>query len=145
MNTGHSRRKFLETTGFGAVSLMGSSWLAAVKAAQEPPPDLVVINAKVTTMDDATPRAEAFAVRGDRFFAVGSTTDMKSLAGPKTRIYDAKGMMVVPTFNDTHNHGGGEILLYDVLVGNPFVAEFVTIQSVIDKLKERAAKTPPGY
>ena len=53
-------------------------------------------------------------------------------------------MMVVPGFNDTHNHGGGDILLYEVLVGNPYVVEFVTIQSIIDKLKERAAKTPPG-
>ncbi len=31
-----------------------------------------------------------------------------------------------------------------MLVGNPYVVEFVTIQSIIDKLKARAAKTPPG-
>ena len=46
----------------------------------------MVINAKVTTMDPAMPAAEAFAVRVGRFPAVGCTTDMKSLAGPKTRI-----------------------------------------------------------
>jgi len=31
-----------------------------------------------------------------------------------------------------------------VLVGNPYDVEFVTIQSIIDKLKARAAQTPPG-
>src|ERR1039458_174469 len=109
MGIGQSRRQFLESTGFGTAALAGSSWLAAARAAVEnPTPDLIVINAKVTTMDRATPAAEAFAVRAGRFLAVGSTADMKSLAGPKTRIYDAKGMMVVPGFNDTHNHGGGD-------------------------------------
>ncbi len=97
MSIRQSRRVFLEGAGFGAAGLMGSSWFDFARAAEEnATPDLVVINAKVTTMDDAVPRAEAFAIRADRFIAVGSTTDMKSLAGPKTRIYDAKGMMVVP-------------------------------------------------
>jgi predicted amidohydrolase YtcJ len=139
-----SRRAFLETTGFSAVA--GSSFLSFAHAAElDSTPDLIVINAKVTTMDPAKPRAEAFAVKGDRFLAVGSTTDMKSLAGPRTRTYDAKGMFITPGFIDTHNHGGGTILLYEVLVGNPYVVEYVTIQSIIDKLKARAAATPPGY
>ena len=102
MSIAKSRRQFLESAGFGTAALMGSSWLAAAKAAAEnPPPDLIVTNAKVTTMDPAAPAAEAFAVRSGRFLAVGSTADIKSLAGPKTRTYDAKGMMIVPGFNDT--------------------------------------------
>ena len=36
-------------------------------------PDLVVVNAKVYTVDPAAPRAEAFAVNGGRFIAVGSS------------------------------------------------------------------------
>ncbi len=146
MNLRQSRRKFLEAAGFTAGTVMGSSWLSAAKAAEDnPAPDLIVINAKVTTLDPANPKAQAFAVRSGRFIAVGDTTDIKALAGPKTQTYDAKGMMITPGYNDTHNHGGGEILLYDVLVGNPYVVEYVTIQSVIDKLKARAAQTPPGY
>jgi len=53
-------------------------------------------------------------------------------------------MTIVPGFIDTHNHAGGTTLLYEVLVGNPFEVEFVTIQSVIDKLKARARELPPG-
>ncbi len=63
---------------------MGSSWATTARAAgDDARPDLVVINAKVTTMDPAQPAAEAFAVKGGRFLAVGSTADMKALAGPQ--------------------------------------------------------------
>jgi predicted amidohydrolase YtcJ len=140
-----NRRAFLETAGFTAATVGFGGWLSAARAVElDSTPDLVVINAKVTTMDPRNPGAQAFAVRAGRFTAVGSTTDIKSLAGPKTRIYDAKGMFVTPGFSDTHNHGGGEQLLYGVNAGNPYVVEYVTIQSIIDKLKARAAKTPPG-
>jgi hypothetical protein len=109
-----------------------------------PDPDLVVYNARVYTMDRNLPRAEAFAVAGSRFVAVGGTAEMRALAGAQTRIFDAKGMTVVPGFTDAHNHAGGTMLLYEVLVGNPFEVEFVSIQSIIDKLKGRAREVPPA-
>ena len=95
-------------------------------------------------MDPRAPRAEAFAVSGGRFVAVGSTSDIRNLAGKNTQTFDAKGMTVVPGFIDCHNHAGGETLLNEVLVGNPFEVEFVSIRSIIGKLRERAQKTPPG-
>ena len=95
-------------------------------------------------MDARNPRSEAFAVKDGRFAAVGATSDVRNLVGQGTQIYDAKGMTVVPGFVDCHNHAGGETLLYDVLVGNPFEVEFVSIRSIVDKLKARAQQTPPG-
>src|ERR1700754_1446896 len=118
-----SRRHFM--------SLMGGAFAAVAPKpvfADPQEPDLIVFNARVTTVDTAMPAAQAFAVRAGRFVAVGSN-DIKSLAGKKTRLTDAKGMMVVPGFIDTHNHAGGggigsgsaggEGLLYDLHVGNP--------------------------
>jgi predicted amidohydrolase YtcJ len=132
-------------SGFTAATLGGASWSAMAQTlAAGGPPDLIVINAKVTTMDRGQPSAQAFAIKGDRFVAVGSTTDIKSLAGPRTRTYDAKGMFITPGFVDTHNHGRGEGLLYGVLAGNPYVVEFVTIQSIIDKVAAKAKTLPPG-
>ncbi len=145
MSLRKNRRVFLESTGFAGAALLGSSWLSAARAIEEnPTPDLVVINARIATMDAARPEAQAFAVRAGRFTAVGATADIRSLAGPKTRIYDAKGMFITPGFADTHNHGDGETLLYDVLVGNPYEVEFVTIDSIVDKLKAKARTLPPG-
>ncbi|WP_439532143.1 amidohydrolase [Polymorphobacter sp.] len=140
-----SRRGFLEQCGLGGLTLTAGAWGGpALGAIAGQDPDLIVINGVVGTMDPAKPTAQAFAVKGDRFLAVGTTEEMKSIAGPRTRIVDAGGGMVVPGFNDTHNHGRGEALLYGVNAGNPYVVEYVTIQSIIDKLKARAAETRPG-
>ncbi len=141
-----NRRDFLNLMGLGIAGVAGRSWLSAVAQQTEVnDADLVVLNAKVYTVDPRMPQAEAFAVKGGRFLAVGSTADIKGLIGKKTQTYDAKQMTVVPGFIDTHNHGGGEGLLYDVLVGNPYQVEFVTIDSIVEKLRVRAQATPPGY
>jgi predicted amidohydrolase YtcJ len=148
----HSRRSFLTATSASLAAIAGAPELAAhVEAARQAPggaggrdPDLIVVNAKVYTMDPQAPRAEAFAVTAGRFTAVGSSSDINGLAGKNTQIFDAKGMTVVPGFIDTHNHAGGEVLLNEVLVGNPFEVEFVSIRSIIGKLRERALQLPPG-
>jgi predicted amidohydrolase YtcJ len=140
MNDRHSRRRFLGLTGAGIAGLVGAPLLGA--ETQEP--DLVVFNAKVYTVDSHTPKAEAFAVNAGRFIAVGSTKDIKALIGKRTQTFDAKQMTVVPGFIDCHNHATGNVLLYEVLVGNPYVVEFVTIASIIEKLRARALETPAG-
>ena len=72
------------------------------------PPDTVVVNGKVFTADSARPWAEALAIRGDRIVAVGSTDDISKLANADTRVIDAGGRVVVPGFNDAHDHISGE-------------------------------------
>ncbi|MEQ1690500.1 MAG: amidohydrolase family protein, partial [Gemmatimonas sp.] len=148
MSDRRSRREFMGLSVAGAATVLTPSWVRAARVGSLPSatvdPDLVVHNAKVYTMDATTPRAEAFAVSGSHFVAIGTSAAMKGLAGPRTQVIDAKGMTVVPGFIDTHNHAGGTTLLYEVLVGNPFEVEFVSIQSIIDKLRERAQQTPPG-
>jgi predicted amidohydrolase YtcJ len=131
----------LTVAGLGG--LLAPDWLR--RNAQPPADaDLVVFNAKVYTMNPAMPRAEAFAISGGRFAAIGRTAEIRGLIGKRTQKYDAKQMTIVPGFIDTHNHAGGTTLLYEVLVGNPFEVEFVTIGSIVDKLKAKAHETPAG-
>ncbi len=147
-----SRREFVGLTGAGIAGVAGLPWLEGTAAAAQTPepganstdPDLVVLNAKVYTVDAARPRAEAFAVRGGRFLAVGTTDEIKALAGKNTQTFDAKQLTVVPGFIDCHNHAPGNTLLYEVIVGNPFEVEFVTIRSIVEKLRAKAKETPPG-
>ena len=128
--------------GILGAGLAGMAWPAlAMEAGQA---DTVVYNARVHTVDAAMPRATAFAIRDGRFMRVGNDAAAKALAGKGTEMIDAKGMTIVPGFIDCHNHASAEMLLYEVLVGNPFEVEFVTIDSIIDKLRARAAQTPPG-
>ena len=96
---------------------------------------------RFTPSTDGCRRAEAFAVKAGRFLAVGSTADIKGLVGEGTQTLDAKQMTVVPGFTDCHNHATGTVLLYDVLVGNPYEVEFVTIRSIVDKLRAKAKET----
>jgi predicted amidohydrolase YtcJ len=130
--------------GAGLASVAGGPWVGAAAAAETREPDLVVFNAKVYTVDSSAPKAEAFAVKAGRFTAAGSSADIRSLAGKGTQTYDAKQMAIVPGFIDCHNHAPGNTLLYDVVVGNPYVVESVTIASIVDKLRARARETPPG-
>ena len=68
------------------------------------PPDLLLLNAKVLTMSQRQPTAEAVAVLGPRILAVGSGPDLAGLAGPETRIIDCQGMSLLPGFIDAHCH-----------------------------------------
>ena len=68
------------------------------------PPDLIIHSGYLHTVDEAHPRAEAVAIRGDRIMAVGSNRDILPLAGDSTRLIDATGRFVMPGFNDNHVH-----------------------------------------
>jgi predicted amidohydrolase YtcJ len=139
----YSRRGFIGMTSTGAVGMAGARWARAAAAfvdAQDA--DLVVFNAKVYTVDPHMPKVEAFAVRDGKFIAVGSSDHIKGLIGKKTQTIDAQQMTVVPGFIDCHNHAPGNELMYEVLVGNPYEVEFVTIASIIDKLRVKGQKTP---
>ena len=140
-----SRRDFIAATGIGAASLAGTPLLQAQAARAKPQDaDLVVFNARVYTVDSRMSRAEAFAVQNSRFIAVGTTADIKGLIVKGTQSYDAKQMTVVPGFIDCHNHADGTGLLYDTSVGNPYEVEFVTIDSIVAKLRAKAKDTPPN-
>src|SRR5215470_14949242 len=148
----YSRREFMGLSGAGVAGFVGANWpgswpARAAAAALDPTsdPDLVVFNGTIYTVDPLKPRAEAFAVKAGRFVAVGNTEDIKSLIGKRTETLDARKMTIVPGFIDAHNHAPGAILLYEVVVGNPYEVEFVTIASIVDKLRARARETPPGF
>ena len=67
-------------------------------------PNLLLLNAKVITMAQGQPVAQAVAVRGQKILAVGSSKEVAALAGAGTKIIDCQGMTLLPGFNDTHCH-----------------------------------------
>ena len=68
------------------------------------PPDLVLAGGTVYTLDEGRPWAEAVAVTGDRVTAVGTSDEIRALAGPGTRVIDLAGAFALPGFNDAHVH-----------------------------------------
>lgn len=75
-------------------------------------PDLVILNGRLITFDAARPYASALAIRGRKIAAVGSTADIRAMAGAQTRVVDAGGATVLPGFIDSHVHlFGGSVEL----------------------------------
>jgi predicted amidohydrolase YtcJ len=138
-----NRRDFIGMAGMGLAGAAAARWASAAGlAADARDADLVVLNAKVYTVDPRMPKAGAFAVRDGKFIAIGSSEEIKGLVGKKTQTIDARQMTIVPGFIDCHNHASGNTLLFEVLVGNPYDVELVTIASIVDKLRAKAKTTP---
>ena len=105
-----------------------------------PQADLIITNARVYTVDDKHPKAEAIAVLGDRIVGVGSARDINAWRGPNTKIIDAGGKLVLPGFNDSHVHftSGGMQLT------NVQLKDATSREEFIRRVAERANKTEAG-
>jgi predicted amidohydrolase YtcJ len=139
----YSRGEFLSLSALlaGGVVLEKAPFAPALRkiASTAEPPDLILVNGRVLTMDAGTPRAEAFAVKYGRFFAVGSNADIRNLATRTTPVIDAAGMTVVPGFIDTHCHPRGVNELYEVN------ANLRSVKDIQQALLAKVESTPRGY
>lgn len=102
--------------------------------------DTIIINARIHTMDRSQSTAEAVAIHGNRIVAVGSSADIKKLAGSATTVIDARGQLVLPGFNDAHTHfmsGGFQLSSVDLRDAN-------TPQEFAERIRDFAAKLPQG-
>ncbi|MFL5610417.1 MAG: amidohydrolase [Gemmatimonadaceae bacterium] len=114
--------------------------LAPVVLAAQTSADLVLINGRIYTVDNARPVVSALAVRGGRVAFIGSDAEAKALANPSTTVIDLKGAAVVPGFVDAHAHllGLGTTLQRVNLAGSP------SYDDVIARVKAWARDVAPG-
>lgn len=137
--TSSTRRDLLGGAALGILGAGGAP-IGGPAGAQEAPADLILRNAKITTLDAARPEAEALAVKDDRFLAVGAERDIARLRGDGTTIVDGGGRRAIPGLIDSHTHiiRGG--LSYNMELrwdGVPSLADAMRM------LKEQVARTPP--
>ena len=102
--------------------------------------DLIIVCANVLTLDEASNRAEAIAVRNGQILAVGSQSEIERLAGPATERIDARGQTVIPGLIDTHAHVEAAGILH-------YTISFEGVRNVAEaqaRVAEMAARTPPG-
>ncbi|HTQ53019.1 MAG TPA: amidohydrolase [Bryobacteraceae bacterium] len=124
-----SRRAFLG--GLGA---------AALSAAGQTEPDLILFNGNVLTMDAAQPHAQAVAIAGARFLAVGSNDEIRVLGRAGVRRVDLAGQTVVPGFIDAHSHPSYAGIRHLKWVD----CDLRSIAEIQNAIRARAAKIPPG-
>ncbi|AOF95008.1 amidohydrolase [Sphingobium sp. SA2] len=102
--------------------------------------DMILINAKVTTLDRENPVAEAVAIRDGKFLAVGREQDVRAAAGPDATVIDAQGRRLIPGLIDSHIHVIRGGLNYNMELrweGVPSLSEAMAM------LKRQAENTPP--
>jgi predicted amidohydrolase YtcJ len=102
------------------------------------PADTILLHARIYTVNQAHPWAEAVAIRGATIVAVGSDKEIEAYRGPSTKVIDAAGRLVLPGFEDCHIHFmDGSLGLTQVeLNGASTVAE------IQKRVKEYAASHP---
>src|SRR5687768_9491606 len=114
--------------------------LPVAPGAQPAPADLIVTNARIYTVDDARPHAQAMAVRDGRVAFVGDSPGALALRGPATRVVDLAGRTVIPGMVDAHAHllGLGQALRTVDLTGTRSYDE------VVARVAARAREVPAG-
>jgi predicted amidohydrolase YtcJ len=117
------------------VLLMHQSILAQNKA------DIIIVHAKINTLDDLHPTADAVAIVGNKILAVGKQKDILKFKKSKTTLIDARGKTIIPGLFDSHLH---------VIRGGRFYNTELrwdgvkTLKRALAMLKEQAARTPEG-
>jgi predicted amidohydrolase YtcJ len=109
-------------------------------AQSKPAADLIIANAKVWTGDKSRPNAQAVAILGDRIVAVGTNDEAEGWRGPRTKIIDAHGKLLLPGFDDAHVHfsnGGAQL---DAVQLN----DVTNAQEFVHRIGERAKTTLKG-
>ena len=107
------------------------------------PPDLILVNGTIITVDARDHIAEAVAIRGERIVAVGDTSFIDSLAGPNTQRIDLAGRTVTPGLLDAHAHfSPSQFNRPDILdLSHPQVK---SIKDVQEAIAGRAKEIQPG-
>lgn len=123
-----SRREF--------VGLLGAAALQAglVKA------EIILVNATIHTMDPSNPRAEAVAIGGGRFLAVGANHEVLNLASAGVKRVDLAGRTVLPGFIDAHTHVASSGLQHLKHVD----CNLRSITEIQAAIRQRTARTPRG-
>ncbi|HUP45092.1 MAG TPA: amidohydrolase [Thermoanaerobaculia bacterium] len=101
--------------------------------------DLVLVNGKVFTADEAKPWAEAVAIRDDRILAVGTTVEIRAIADTATRVIDLRGRTMVPGINDAHVHEPWSVPGTDI-----GITPDATVDVMLARLGSATARHPSG-
>src|SRR5713101_7282251 len=117
-----------------AVTLLGV-------AASAQSPDTILLNGKILTVDDQFSTREGLAIRDGRIVALGSTADIRKLAGPQSRVIDLQRRTVIPGLIDSHMHA--------IRAGQSFATEVnwigaASLTEAVNRIHDAAGVMKPG-
>jgi predicted amidohydrolase YtcJ len=122
-----------------AIVLALASLVGSTAAAQ--PPELVLVDGNILTVDDERNLHQALAIRDGRIVALGTTAEIRALAGPATRAVTLGGRTVVPGLIDSHLHAIRAALSFSTEV-NWIGAR--SLEEALARIAAAAARRPRG-
>jgi predicted amidohydrolase YtcJ len=99
----------MSRAGIGCTVCIVLAFLSGCGSESEPESvyaDILIHNARIYTVDENQPWAQAVAVKGDRLVYVGNDAGAEAFAGPETQRFDVAGKVLLPGLIDSHTHPG---------------------------------------
>src|SRR5262245_45931045 len=115
--------------------------LACATRALAQSPDTILVNGKIVTVESRASIRQALAIRDGHIVAIGSSAEMRKLAGPRSRIVDLQGKTVIPGLIDSHLHAIRAALSFSTEVNWIGVR---TLKEALGRINEAAHTMKPG-
>lgn len=115
-------------------------FLGAACSEHPEPADLVLHNGTIYTMNEAQPKVQAVAIRGDRIVFAGTNEAATSYISSATKVVNLEGKTVTPGLIEGHAHFMG----LGQFKRNLDLKEAGTYQELVDMVANAVEETPPG-
>jgi predicted amidohydrolase YtcJ len=131
----------MQNANFIRTALLVIGALAIASPVWSQSADTILMNGKILTVDSQFSTREAVAIREGKISAVGSNSDVRKQAGPRTRVIDLQGRTVIPGFIDSHIHA--------IRAGQTFTTEVnwvgaTSIAEAMSRIHEASLAKKPG-
>jgi predicted amidohydrolase YtcJ len=131
----------MPTANFNRATLLAIFVLAIALPAWPQSADTILVNGKILTVDKQFSIREAIAIRDGDVMAVGSSSDVRKLAGARTRVIELQGRTVIPGLIDSHIHA--------IRAGQTFTTEVnwvgaTSIAEAMSRIHEASLAKKPG-
>lgn len=103
--------------------------------------DIIIINGRITTLNESQPETEAVAIKSDKVLFTGTNAQALKFKNSKTLVIDAAGKRIIPGLFDSH--------LHVIRAGRFYNTELrwdgvTTLNRALSMLRQQAGQTPEG-